>query len=263
MADPGKPKRVIRGQLDAGKLAAATKVFIATPAYGSSFSGEYVRSLFMLLSSRPARPVEHMFAFFDYADIVISRNYLISQFYYQYPAYSHILFVDADTGYDPAMITEMMELDEPLVGAVYPKRHVDLRKLHAAKDMPFEKALANSVEFVGEVRKPVERRGSFVSVAYCGTGVMLISRDCISRMIATLPEIVDTRRFKRLPFGHRFERFLTPFDKIRTEAFELSEDLSFCRRWVEGCAGKIWAHTGRNIRHVGELVVSSRFSDRE
>jgi hypothetical protein len=258
-----KPKTIIRGQLDPGKPAAPAKIFLATPSYGSSFSGEYVRSLFMLLSSRPRRPVEYLFAYFDYADIVISRNYLVSQFYFHYPEYSHILFVDDDTGYDPAMISEMLELGEPVVGAIYPKRHVDLRKLHAAKDMSYEKALARSVDFVGEIRKPMERRGDFVSVAYCGTGVMLISRACIAAMIEKLPQLVDKRRFKRMPFGDKFDRFLTLFDKIKTDAFELSEDLSFCRRWIEDCDGKVWAHTNRNIRHVGSLTVASRLSDRD
>jgi hypothetical protein len=258
-----KPKTVIRGQLDPGRTQATARIFIASPSYGSSFSGEYVRSLFMLLSSRPRRPVEYLFAYFDYSDIVISRNYLVSQFYFQYPDYSHILFIDDDTGYDPALISEMLDLGEPVVGTIYPKRYVDLRKLHAAKGLPYEKALAQSLEFVGELRKPLERRGDFVSVNYCGTGVMLISRGCIASMIEKLPNLVDRRRFKRMPFGRQFEQFLTPFDKIRTDAFELSEDLSFCRRWIDDCGGKIWAHTNRNIRHVGSLTVSSRLSDRD
>jgi len=52
-------------------------------------------------------------------------------------------------------------------------------------------------------------------------------------MIANLPELVHARRFKRMPFGDKFERFLTPFDTIKTDDFELSEALSLCRRWID------------------------------
>jgi hypothetical protein len=155
----------------------------------------------------------------------------------------------------------MIALNEPLVGTLYPKRRIDLKKLHAAADMPYEKALAHSVEFIGAVRKPMRGKGTFLSVDRCGTGIMLISRGCIETMIARLPELVDTRRFKGMPFAKKFTRFITPFDKIKTDDLEWSEDFSFCRRWVNDCGGMIWAHTSRNIRHAGAMVVDTKYAD--
>ena len=263
MSEPAKARKVISGKIEIPRRPASLdKIYLATPAYGGTFCVDYVRSLYMLLSARPKRQLSYVFSEFDYADIVVARNYLISDFYFNHSDCGYILFVDDDMGFDSALISEMHDLNEPVVGTIYPKRKVDLRKLHAAKDAPYEQALARAVDFVGEVRNPQERKGSFVRVNYCGTGVMLISRSCIEQMISRMPDIVDTRRFRRMPFAHKFNaQFLTPFDKIRTEDYELSEDLSFCRRWID-CGGAIWAHTNRDIQHAGTIVVSSKFADR-
>ncbi len=76
------------------------------------------------------------------------------------------------------------------------------------KDIPYEKALAHSVEFIGHVRTAdAQGKGSFISVNHCGTGVMLISRACVETMIAKLPSLMDTRRVQGLPFAHKFTRF--------------------------------------------------------
>jgi hypothetical protein len=261
MSDAGKTKRIVRGQVSI-PLAGKDKIYLATPAYGGLFSVDYVRSLYMLLSARPKRQLTYVFSEFDYADIVVARNYLISDFYFNHADCSHILFVDDDMGFDSALISEMHDLNESVVGVMAPKRRIDLRRLHAAKDLPFETAYARALDFIGDIRKPQERKGPFVSVNSCGTGVMLISRACISEMMTKKPEIVDARRFRRMPFAEKFEtRFLTPFDKIRDDDYELSEDISFCRRWID-CGGKIWAHTNHPIRHAGSIVVSGKYSDR-
>lgn len=257
-----KPARVISGKVALPHAPAGQdKIYLATPAYGGLFSVDYVRSLYMLLSARPRRPLQFVFSDFDFADIVVARNYLISDFYFNRPDCSHILFVDDDMGFDSALISEMYDLNEAVVGTIYPKRRIDLRKLHAAGDLPYEKAYARALEFIGEIGSPHERRGDFVSVQSCGTGIMLISRGCIDKMIAEMPQILDAKRFKRMPFGNRFKQFITPFDKIKGDDFELSEDFSFCKRWKE-CGGRIWASTNRNIRHAGTIVVAAKYSDR-
>lgn len=262
MAEPSKPKQAITGSI-AIKRPSNTKykLYVGTPCYGSTFSAEYVMSLFSLLVSPAKDNVGFKFGYFDYADVVIARNYLASDFYYNSPDCTHLLFIDDDMGYDPALIADMLRLNEDVVGTLYPKRHVDLKKLHAAKDMPFEKALAQSLEFIGTIRNPQQRKNDFVSVSQCGTGIMLISRRCIDKMVATLPGIVDTSNFKKLPFGEKLTKMIMPFNKVVVKGSELSEDFSFCHRWIEGCGGKVWASTHRNIRHAGRMVYNSKYAD--
>jgi len=237
------------------------KLNIATPAYKGEYCAAYVRSLYSLLSAAPGLGLRFAFSEIDYADIVTARNYLISNFYYNKTDCSHLLFLDADMGYPRQLIAEMVALKEELVGVVYPRRSIDLRRLHSLQGQPYAKAYAQACSFIGTPGDPHPRNPGFRRVDGCGTGIMLISRSCISRMLECCPEIIDTRRFKRLPFGEKFSSFLTPFNKIELDDMELSEDLSFCRRWIEACGGSIYANVTHDIEHVGSLSIRTAHAD--
>ena len=85
-----------------GSLSAppTIKINIATPSYGSTYSGAYVRTLYKVLSTGPKNRVSYSFSDIDYADVVTARNYLISNFYFNKPDCSHILFIDDDMGFE-------------------------------------------------------------------------------------------------------------------------------------------------------------------
>lgn len=239
------------------------KLNIATPAYGSRYAGAYVRSLYSLLMSSATTGVRFSFSDIDYADVVTARNYLITNFYFKKPDCSHLLFLDDDMGFDAGLIHAMIALGEPVVGAIYPRRAIDLKKLHSLGGLDFEKAYAQACSFIGEPGAHLHPKDlRFAKVQRCGTGILLISREAVRRMIEACPDIVDNLRFRKLSFGSKFEQFLTPFDKVKLDDAELSEDFSFCHRWTTECKGSIYASIGADIEHVGELTVKAKFSDR-
>ena len=262
---------------------------IATPSYRSQFSAQYVHSLFGVVAKAASRKIHLTYSNFDGAEIVTARNYMISNFYYNKPHCTHLLFIDDDMGFDSRLIFSMIDLKQDVVGVIYPKRSVDLRKLHAAKDLPFEQAYAKAMDFIG-IPRAVRARKSisisaqvsgqpaasapkvvqdklkvepFMEVESCGTGIMLISRKAIDRMIQCCPDVVDTVRFKRHPFIAKDfkDKFLTPFNVIITGNRSMSEDISFCYRWTEKCGGKIYAAATSKILHVGQQIVEGRYSD--
>jgi len=241
-------------------LSPLTKINIATPSYGSTYSGAYVRSLYVLLSTGPKNRVSFSFSDVDYADVVTARNYLISNFYFNKPDCSHILFIDDDMGFEGHLIYEMLNLKKDYVGVLYQKRMIDLKKLHSLANQDFSKALAMSCDFIG---KPISylENSNFAVVDTCGTGILLLSRECIKTMISKCPDIVDTKRYKKMPFASKFKEFITPFDKIQLEDKELSEDISFAYRWTQFCNGKIYANISTNIQHMTEITLETRFSD--
>ncbi|MDH4377548.1 MAG: hypothetical protein QE494_14750 [Ramlibacter sp.] len=255
--------QTIRGSLaPLPKKAVAAKVNIATPSYGSQYAGAYVRSLYKLLSHPGLRELQFSFSDIDYADIVVARNYLISNFYFNKPDCTHILFWDDDMGFEPALVEAMLAQDKDVVGVVSPKRAIDLGRLHGQHDQAFTAAYARACDFIGTF-SPVSVGGQpFVRMEQCGAGVLLISRRCLDVMVSKLPEIADTKRFKRLGFGDRFKTFITPFNKVELEDRELSEDFSFCHRWVKQCQGEIYASVAHPIEHVGQVTVKSRYADR-
>jgi hypothetical protein len=237
------------------------KINIATPSYVSTFAGTYVRSLYALLATAPRSGIAYSFSDIDYADIVAARNYLASNFLYHKPDCTHMLFIDDDMGFSPQLVHGMLALQQDVVGVVYPKRKLDLKRLHALGHLDFDKAYAQACDFVGgaDLKKS---KGDFVEVDACGTGVMLISRRCLETMVAKIPQAVDREQVQRLPFRTKFTEFLRVFDKVQLPDRELSEDFSFCWRWRHQCGGKIYANVTERVQHVGELTVDARYADR-
>jgi hypothetical protein len=234
------------------------RINIATPCYGSQFSAAYVTSVVRLISKAPAG-VEFAFTTIDYADVVVARNWLISTFYYKHPDCDWLLFLDDDMGFEPQLIGDMIAQGKDVVGAVYAKRRVNLEKLHAAADDPFDIAYAKACEFIGAPVAGARPVKGFLPVTRIGTGILLISRKAVTRMIECLPEIVQPPTRSGIEIAASLPNYLTPFDKVTVDGAELSEDFSFCHRWVQGCGGEIVANVTHRIRHVGELTVNTAF----
>src|SRR5262245_41473116 len=97
-----------------------TKILVATPAYGEMFYTPYVSSLVRLQRLMTRHKWEMTFISTSYADIVESRNFLLTHWYDKTDA-THLLFIDADMGYEAKLIVEMIEFGKPIVGVVYPK----------------------------------------------------------------------------------------------------------------------------------------------
>ena len=237
-----------------------TSLFIATPAFGEMFYSVYVRSLFGLQRVLAARSWPCALATLSFSDIVESRSVLLSHWFDRTNA-SHLLFIDADMGFDPELILDMIELDQPVVGAIYPKRKLDFSKYEsaiAAGDAP-ARARAKAHEFT--VRGPgVGPNKGFIRVEGCGTGILLVRRDCIATLLEQQPEHSDSSARLNSPIAHGLDRLIRVFDPIRTEKGYLSEDYAFCYRW-RLCGGDVWAAADREVVHIGLHRFAGRYSD--
>jgi hypothetical protein len=252
-----KTASIITGSVSAPP---AIKINIATPSYSSTYSGAYVKTLYKVLTTGPQNRVSYSFSAIDYADVVTARNYLISNFYFNKPDCSHILFIDDDMGFEASLIYEMLKLKKDFIGVIAPQRKVDLKKLHSLSNQSYSKALALSCEFIG-IPKSVARNENFVEVSQCGGGILLLTRECIKIMLDKCPDIIDSKKFLRMSFGSEFTQFITPFNKIQLEDRELSEDFSFAYRWTNICNGKIYASILSNIQHTTEITLETKYGD--
>ena len=234
-------------------MAARRKINIATPCYDDTYSGNYVSSLYHLIYTLLRRQIIVSHTGIDYADIVASRNYLLTNFYYGKPDCSHILFIDNDMGFPPELILDMLDLHKPVTGTLYPSRYIDLKALHQSSD-DFDTAMRQASRFVGEVHPSGQKRDKFIRMTRCGTGILLVSREAITEMIDCMPDIVLPARACQLPYPMPYPHFLCPFDKVEVDGRQLSEDFSFCHRWTEYCGGEIWAAPHHQISHTGRFV---------
>lgn len=216
----------------------ATNIFVFCPAFGQNITATTFLTVCGLQQHFAAKGIGGGVSTLSFPDIAELRAMATTIWYDAMPQCSHLLFIDADMGFEPDLVTDMLMLDEPVVGAIYRQRKEPVSWAGSGTGTP-----------------TTERRGDFMVVEGVGMGVTLIRRDAITALLAKFPEIVDTRLHLH-PAGETLKqagatRLIRAFEKLDLpERGIVSEDLSFCIR-LGRCGIKTWASIGRVIHHVG------------
>ncbi len=249
-------------------LAPATEtvnLVIATPCFGGQISVLYAASLFKLQKALRAHPGITLKILFKDGDALITRARasLVAQFL-EDSAASHLLFIDADIGFEPEQVLRLIGCGADMCAAVYPIKRIDWDKVRSAFETARPKPAAAALSYVFEVDDPqaVIEKGGFVRVRYAGTGFLMIRRGAIERMAAHYPQL----RYKRdhsLDAATESDKRYALFDcMIGDDGTYLSEDFAFCKRWTD-IGGEIWADLGSTLKHVGPMTfcgdLSSQF----
>jgi hypothetical protein len=255
------------------------KILLATPAHGGQVTTTYCDTVVAMLDHfadrHPQIRFEHKFL--SLSLLPFMRN-VFANLVLQDESFTHLLFVDADMGFAPSLIEHMIAADKPLVGAIYPHRRFDLDKFYSLADGIADPAIAQlvaidyvsagSIELVDGISRDGEPHpasnlvtdGPCVRVRDVGAGVMLIRRDVFERIKERCPQlwceaIADTYAKFGLKGG-----VLQCFEPMPDErGHYCGEDIAFCRRWVEGCGGEIWAVVTETITHVGRETFVGNF----
>ena len=246
--------------------APAVNLVVATPCFGGQISVVFAASLFKLQNRLKAYRGLNLKVLFKDGDALITRARasLAAQFLDD-PTATHLLFVDADIGFEPDQVLRLIECGAEVCAGVYPIKNIDWDRVKAAIGAGRE-GLSAALNYVFEVEDPgaVIARAGFVKVRYAGTGFLMIRREALQRMCAAYPQL----RFRRdhstdaaTPSDNRFALFDC---MIAEDGTYLSEDFAFCRRWTK-MGGEIWADLNSKLVHVGPAAfrgdLSSQFAD--
>ncbi len=236
--------------------SAGIYLVVGTPCYGRSVTDLYTGSLVKLALACQQRGIRFQ-AQLTGSDALITRarQNIVAQFLSLEGA-THLLFIDADIGFEPGQVFRLLDFDAPMCAAVYPIKRIDWEKVaacaRAGREPLHSAALSYMVEFVDA--GPIATRNGFARVSYAGTGFLMIRRQALVDMIAHYPEL-------------RYARDHKPNDKLagspwRCALFNctidqqtgtyLSEDFSFCRRWT-AMGGEIWADLESRLTHAGAI----------
>ena len=229
---------------------------IGTPCYGRQVTDLYAGSLIKLTLACQQRGVRLQVQMTGSDALITRARQNVVAHFLHIEAATHLLFIDADIGFDPDQVFRLLEFGAPMVAAVYPIKRIDWEKVGAAAQSgrgPLHStALSYMIEFPDS--GAIETRDGFAKVSFAGTGFLMIQRQALLSMIEHYPEL-------RYSHDHK------PNDKLagspyRSALFNcmidgetgtyLSEDFSFCRRWT-AMGGEIWADMNSRLTHVGAV----------
>jgi hypothetical protein len=229
---------------------------IATPCFGGQISTLYAASLFKLQSTVRSYSDVTLKVLFKDGDALITRARasLISQFLDD-PDATHLLFVDADIGFEPEQVLRLIECGAEMCAAVYPIKRIDWDKVRTTIEAARQNPAAAALKYVFEVEDPnaVIAKAGFVKVRYAGTGFLMIRRAALERMCALYPQLQYKRDHSldaATPSENRFALFE---NMIAEDGTYLSEDFAFCKRWTD-VGGEIWADLNSKLDHVGPMA---------
>ncbi len=219
-------------------MSRPTGILICLPIYGGMIRAETMETVYSTGQFLTRCGIPNQLAWFSAADISEVRNLFLTMWYDNYKQFSHMLFIDADMGFSPELIRDMIKFDQPLMGALYARREMTPSIVGTAP--------------VGHTIKDVQH--GFLPASAVGGGVMMIARKMVDEMLRQKPELSDKMppylRNAMARLGDGMPRILRMFDVIQTPDYRLSEDVSFCKR-AQDAGFPIWANVRHKIDHIG------------
>jgi hypothetical protein len=168
-----------------------------------------------------------------------ARNTLTAKFLHNKES-THLMFIDADIGWEPWHLLVMLNRDVDVIGGLYPM-----------KSLPV-KWCVNGFEGAEEGPDGLQE------VSKTGTGFLLIKRHVFEKLDAhpaTKPFMNDIGLPVELnPY------MKTYFDTAVRENRYYSEDWTFCENWRD-IGGKVWVDKRVLLRHTGTYVFDFQTQD--
>jgi hypothetical protein len=235
---------------------AKVSLVVATPCFGGQISALYATSLFKLQARLRSYSGVTLKVLFKDGDALITRARasLIAQFLEDRSA-THLLFIDADIGFEPEQVIRLIECGAEMCAAVYPIKRIDWDKVKLSIAAARPNPEAAALQYVFEVDDPnaVRQSGGFVRVRYAGTGFLMIRRAALEKMCTAYPQLQYKRDHSLDAATASDNRFALFECMISGDGTYLSEDFAFCKRWTD-IGGEIWADLASKLNHVGPLT---------
>lgn len=222
--------------------------------YGGMAMGTYTWSL----AQTPAVFIRHGIGLlYQYrmndALVANARNELTRQFLESEA--THLMWIDADIGFNAVDIVSMIIADQDIVCGVYPKKAIYWERVaQAVSDGVPVAELSNHVGFfaVNELDSPAHddaaKSDGLVEVDAGGTGFMLIKRGVFEALGTEVPSyILDGNWIK--------EFYATGIDPESSQL--VSEDYYFCRL-ARSHGFKIYAAPWAHLTHTGPYIYDSQ-----
>jgi hypothetical protein len=166
--------------------------------------------------------------------ITRARNTLTAKFLTN-PDSTHLMFIDADIGWEPWHLLVMLNADKDVIGGLYPMKSIPI------------KWCVNGFEGAKE-------DGALQEVSKTGTGFLLIKRHVFEKLNKH-PHVIPFKNDIGLPV-ELDAHMKTYFDTGVRENRYYSEDWAFCENWRD-LGGEVWVDKRVLLKHSGTYVFSN------
>ena len=130
-------------------MAPQPHLVVATPCFGGMVSQRYMQSAIALLLYGAQTGMAVSIELFGYDSLITrSRNALVARFL-DMPTATHLLFVDADTGFTVDQVLRMLRFDQDIVAGMYPLKLIDWDSAALARARGGEPVETAPLRYVG------------------------------------------------------------------------------------------------------------------
>ena len=178
-----------------------------------------------------------------------------------------LLMIDSDQGCEADLLFRMIEGPFDVAGAIYPRRQYGWDKVKPETGLTADRMLLQASRFVGNLEwsspGSLNVVNGFAKAQTLGAGLLMIRRQALEKMKERFPELKNKGAAPENLSGDPYCEnwgFFNSMISSRSGYF-LSEDYSFCQRWVEGCGGELWADVITPVTHVGRHNFHASFID--
>lgn len=212
------------------------RVTFATPCYGGQINHLYVQALAQTIPLLMANGIGYnMITVPKESLIQRARNYIVSQFLEGDG--THLLFIDADMGWEPQAVLDLLACQKDLIGAAGRRKEEPISYCWNVEPGPLQRCPLTGV----------------IKAKQIGCGFMLIKRETLERMISEYPDTkyhdVQSKR-----------DYHSLFEVVRKDGYQWSEDYTFCDRF-RAIGGDVWVHPMITLQHVGDHVYAGKLFD--
>jgi hypothetical protein len=238
-------------------MTAGVRLAIATACFGRQVSTLYAASIFKLQRVLRATPEIELTIHMREGDALITRARAnLVTLFLDDPEATHMLFVDADIGFEPEQVLRLINCGADVAAGVYPIKRLNWDKVRRVIETNRPNVDSAALDYVLEVDDPgkIIVNNGFTRVRYVGTGFLMIRRHVLEKMCAHYRSLQFFREHSADALAgnpRRFALFECLIDG--KSGIYLSEDFSFCKRWTD-MGGEIWADLESRLDHVGPMT---------
>jgi hypothetical protein len=210
-----------------------TKAHIAMPCYGGMLTESCFMSFIKFANTARQLGIDWTLETMVNESLISrARNTLTAKFLHQKDS-THLMFIDADIGWEPWHLLVLLNRDKDMIGGLYPM-----------KTMPI-KWVVNGFEGAEEGPDGLQE------VSKTGTGFLLTKRNVFEKM-ANHPAV---KQYKNdIGLDPVYDQYLrTYWDTAVRQNRYYSEDWTACENWRD-MGGKIWVDKRVLLRHTGTYV---------